>query len=77
MLGDGADDFFGTLNVVRMLKMISGMVPLPIPDISAESKSNIAFGGKIGEGKAVLKVAVPKAHIKEVITTIVPKPPAQ
>ena len=74
MLGDGADDFFGTVNVVRMLKMISGMVPLPIPDISAESKSNIAFGGKIGEGKAVLKVAVPKAHIKEVITTIVPKP---
>jgi len=77
MLGDGADDFFGTFNFVRMLKMMSGMVPLPIPDISVESKSNIAFGGKIGEGKAVLKVAVPKAHIKEVITTIVPKPATQ
>jgi hypothetical protein len=77
MLGDGADDFFGTFNVVRMLKMMSAMPSFPIPDISVESKSNIAFGGKIGDGKVVLKVAVPKAHIGEVIKVVVPKPATQ
>jgi len=77
MLGDGTDDFFGTFNVVRMLKMMSVMPSFPIQDISVESKSNIAFGGKIGDGKVVLKVAVPKAHISEVITTVVPKPATQ
>jgi hypothetical protein len=77
MLGDGADDFFGTFNVVRMLKMMSVMPSFPIPDISVESKSNIAFGGKIGDGKVVLKVAVPKAHISEVMTAVVPKPATQ
>jgi len=77
MLGDGADDFFGTFNVVRMLKMMSVMPSFPIPDISVESKSNIAFGGKIGDGKIVLKVAVPKAHISEVISVVVPKPATQ
>ena len=77
MLGDGGDDFFGTFNVIRMLKMMSVMPSFPIPDISVESKSNIAFGGKIGDGKVVLKVAVPKAHISEVIKVVVPKPAAQ
>ena len=75
MLGDGADDFFGTFNVVRMLKMISAMPSFPINDIAVESKNNIAFGGKIGNGKAVFKVAVPKAHISEVMTVFMPKPP--
>ena len=77
MLGDGADDFFGTFNVVRMLKMMSVMPSFPIQDISVESKSNIAFGGKIGNGKVVFKVAVPKAHISEVMTVVMPKPAVQ
>ena len=74
MLGDGADDFFGTFNIVRMLKMMSAMPSFPITNIAVQSKSNIAFGGKIGNGKAVLKVAVPKAHISEILTVVMPKP---
>ena len=77
MLGDGADDFFGTFNVVRMLKMMSVMPQFPIKDITVESKSNIAFGGKIGNGKAVFKVAVPKAHVSEVMSVFMPKPAAK
>ena len=77
MLGDGADDFFGTFNVVRMLKTMSAMPSFPIKDITIESKNNIAFGGKIGNGKVVFKVAVPKAHISEVLTVVMPKPAAK
>ncbi len=77
MLGDGADDFFGTFNIVRMLKMMSAIPSFPIKNIAVESKSNIAFGGKIGNGKVVFKVAVPKAHISEVMTVVMPKPAAK
>jgi hypothetical protein len=76
MLGDGADDIFGTFNVIRMLKMVSAIQTFPIKDIAVESKSNIAFGGKINNGKFGLKVAVPKAHVKEVMSVFMPKPPA-
>jgi hypothetical protein len=77
MLGDGSDDFFGTFNVVRMLKMMSVMPSFPIKNIAIESKSNIAFGGRIGNGKVVFKVAVPKAHLSEVMTVVMPKPVAK
>ena len=77
MLGDGADDFFGTFNIVRMLKMMSAMPSFPITNIAVESKSNITFGGKIGNGKALFKAAVPKAHISEVMKVAMPKPPVK
>jgi hypothetical protein len=77
MLGDGSDDFFGTFNVVRMLKMMSVTPSFPVKDISVQSNSNIAFGGKIGNGKILFKVAVPKAHITEVMTAVIPKPVTQ
>ena len=77
LLGDGADDFFGTFNIVRLLKLISAIPSFPITDITVDSKSNIAFGGKIADGKVVLKVAVPKTHVSEVVSIFMPKPPAQ
>lgn len=77
MLGDGADDFFGTFNVVRLLKMISAMPESPIKNVSVESTSNIAFGGKVGNGKVTIKIAVPKAHITEIMTAVMPKPAAK
>jgi hypothetical protein len=77
MLGDGADDFFGTFNVVRMLKMMAAVPEFPIKNITVESTSNIAFGGKVGNGKVTIKIAVPKAHITEIMTAVMPKPPAK
>ena len=77
MLGDGTDDFFGTFNIVRMLKMMSAMPSFPLSNIAVESKSNIAFGGKIGNGKIVFKVAVPKAHLSEVLSVVMTQPAAQ
>ena len=56
--------------------MLSVAPKFPIKDIAVESTSNIAFGGKIGGGKVVLKVAVAKAHVSEVISVFVPKPAA-
>jgi hypothetical protein len=77
MLGGGGEDFIGTFNVVHMLKMMSAMPSSPIKDVTVESNSNIAFGGKIGNGKVVFKVAVPKTHISEVMTVVIPKPAAK
>lgn len=77
MLGDGADDFFGTFNVVRMLKMMSAMPSAPVKNVTVESKSNIAFGGKVSDGKVVFKVAVPKTHVSEVMSVFMPKPQAK
>jgi hypothetical protein len=77
MLGDGADDFFGTFNIVRMLKMMAAVPDFPLNNITDESTSNIAFGGKIANGKAIFKVAVPKAHMIEVMKAVMPKPPAK
>ena len=74
MLGDGQDDLFGTFNIIRMFEMASATPGFPIKVGDIESKSNIAFGGKIGNGKAVFKVAVPKAHVTEVMNVFMPKP---
>ena len=73
----GGEDFFGTFNVIRMLKMCSAMPSFPIKDVAIESNSNIAFGGKIGGGKIAFKVVVPKTHIAEVMTAVMPKPAAK
>lgn len=75
LLGNGADDLFGTFNIIRSIKMISAVQPaFPIKIADFQSKSNIAFGGQINNGKALLKVAVPKAHVSEVMTVIMPQP---
>jgi len=76
MLGSGADDVIATFNIVRLLKTASAMPMFPLQNITIESKSNIAFGGKITDGGIIGKFVIPKAHVIETMTAVMPKPPA-
>lgn len=66
----GADkaDLILTLNVLRMIKMATSMVPIPLPPIDAPTKSNIVIAGKANEGKMVVNLAVPKQHLTEIMS---------
>jgi len=68
----GTGDFFGTFNYVRMLKMVSAMTQgLPggqaMPEIDIETKSNVAFTGSFRNGKLMVKSALPKQHVQELV----------
>jgi hypothetical protein len=64
-------DFVGTFNYVRILKilpaMMGAMMPVPMPEIDFPTKSNFAFAGSVGNGKATFDVAIPKQHLAEIV----------
>lgn len=68
----GADkaDFILTFNVLRFFKMVTSMVPLPIPPLDAPTKSNIVIAGKADDGKMTVNVAVPKMHLTEIMAAV-------
>jgi len=73
----GADkaDFFLTVNVLRLFNFVSNMmssspVPVPIPSLDTQSKSNIVIAGKTEDGKLIINTALPKAHLQEIMTAI-------
>jgi len=71
LLGGPKDaDFVGTFNYIRLMAMVTGFapMPMPIPFDQIPTKSNIAFAGKADNGKLVADIAVPKEHIMEIST---------
>ena len=60
-------DFLITFNLLRVFKMATAMVPMPIPPMDAPTKSNIVIAGKAGDGKLVVDIAVPKEHLTEIM----------
>ncbi len=65
----GADkaDFLVTFNLLRVFKMASAMMPIPIPKMDVPTKSNIVITGKAGNGKLVVDIALPKEHLAEIM----------
>lgn len=63
-------DFVGTLNYIRLMQMMMGFVPMPmpIPFDQIPTKSNIAFAGNVGDGKVTADIAFPKEHLVELMT---------
>jgi hypothetical protein len=67
-------DFVGTANVMRYLNMAATMlreVPIqsagpPIVPVDIVTNSNIAFAGKVTNGKIAVEIALPKQHLLEV-----------
>ncbi|MBN1795286.1 MAG: hypothetical protein JW804_01305 [Sedimentisphaerales bacterium] len=68
--GSAEADFVGSINIVRLMQMgMSFMpMPMPIPFDQIPTTSNIAFAGKVADGKLVADVAIPKQHIQELMT---------
>jgi hypothetical protein len=64
-------DFVGTYNILRWFKIIGALVHMPTPfaQMDISTKSNIAFAGRIGQGKMTFEIAVPKEHLMEIMGT--------
>ena len=60
-------DFVVTYNFLRLFKMMTAMLPVPIPQMDIPTKSNIVFAGKAGNGKMVVDIALPKEHLMEIM----------
>jgi hypothetical protein len=65
-------DFVVTYNFLRLFKMMTAMVPVPIPQMDIPTKSNIVFAGKAGNGKMVVDIALPKEHLMEIMAAFQP-----
>lgn len=65
----GADkaDFLLTFNLIRTFQMASSFMPMPIPKVEMQTKSNIVVAGKAGDGKLVVDIAIPKEHLTEIV----------
>jgi len=71
-------EFAGTVNFIRYLNMAAGMmqgiefgadagqIGPPIVPVDVETNSNIAFAGKVTNGKIAVEIALPKQHILEI-----------
>lgn len=68
----GADkaDFFATLNILRLMKLVGEFAPTPMPQMDIPSQSNIAIAGDTGNGKMTIDVAVPKQHVQEAMAIV-------
>jgi hypothetical protein len=60
--------FFATYNYLRVLQMVTAIMPLPIPRTAVQSQSNIAIAGKAAGGNLTIDLALPKQHLVEIMT---------
>lgn len=63
----GKADFFGMYNFLRWFKIIGTMMPVPVPQMDTPTSGNIAFAGKITNGKMAFEAAFPKQHLMEMM----------
>lgn len=63
---DKADVIF-TYNYLRLLKMMSAMMPMQIPQMNISSKSNLVFAARAEKGKLIFDAALPKEHLQEMM----------
>jgi hypothetical protein len=62
-------DFVGTYNLLRTMKMVFAMSPLPaVPQLDIQTKSNLAFAAKVGNGRVSIDIALPKQHLTECVS---------
>jgi len=60
--------FFATYNYLRVLQMVTAIMPLPIPRTAVQSQSNIAIAGRAAGGNLSIDLALPKQHLVEIMT---------
>jgi hypothetical protein len=60
--------FFATYNYLRILQMVTAIMPMPIPQTAVQSQSNIAIAGKVSGGSLSVEMALPKQHLMEIMT---------
>jgi len=65
--GGNKADFVLTFNVLRFFNMVTSMIPIPIPPMNAQTKSNIVIAGSAADSRMVVNIAVPKQHLTEIM----------
>jgi len=64
-------DMICTLNYLRAFSaMVPAMMPMPMPPVSFQSKSNLVFAGTLDKGRANVLVALPKEHLTEIVQAV-------
>ncbi len=64
-------DIFATFNIIRIIKAVISFVPMATPQIpDIPTTSNIVLAAKADNGQMKLDVAVPKDHVKEIMTLV-------
>jgi hypothetical protein len=58
---------FATYNILRALPMFTAMMPVPIPQTSAQSQSSIAIAERMTGGSLSVELALPKQHLMEMM----------
>jgi general secretion pathway protein G len=70
----GKADFVGTFNILRYFKIFAGMMgammPVPMPQMDIQTRSNVVVAGHIGSGTMTTKIALPKEHLTEIMTAV-------
>ena len=61
-------DFVATFNVLRLFNLATSMVPMPIPPMDVQTKSNIIIAGRAADSRMVVNIAVPKQHLIEIVS---------
>jgi len=61
-------DFAGTLNYVRIFKLMMNFSPFPVSGLDVPTQSNVVFAGNVGSGKFKMDLFLPKQHLKELTT---------
>ncbi len=64
--------FFGTFNLLRALPIVVSFAPIPIqlPPAEVSPQSAVAFAGRVGDGRLLAELAVPKQHVLDVVSFI-------
>jgi len=60
-------DVVATYNYLRLFKMMSAMMPMPMPKMDIPSKSNLVFAARVRDGSLSLDMALPKEHLSEMM----------
>jgi hypothetical protein len=63
-------DFVATFNVLRLFNMATSMIPIPIPPMDVQTKSNIIIAGRAADSRMVVNIAVPKQHLMEIVSAV-------
>ena len=61
-------DFVVTFNALRLFNLVTSMVPIPIPPMDIQTKSNIVIAGRAADSRMVVNIAVPKQHLIEIVS---------
>lgn len=63
-------DFVGTYNLAEAFNTASAISPVPMPQITVETKSGVAYAARFYKNKLAVDAVLPKEHLTEIIVAV-------